>query len=370
MYSNVSIRNFRCFKEVKFEGLKRISLVTGKNDVGKTSCLEAIFLLIGGFNPALPFTINALRGVESLSPNAQEQWGWLFYNRDTTQVIEILGTMPGRGGEDLLRVHLGTQKQFEVLSKGEQELNVNISGTRGGVGSDATIPSSSIAVQPRDLILEFTEHQGRFLTSRAAVGPDGKITIEQPQQNQFRPGAFLATRVRTASEDANRFSQLKVSKRDHEVVDSLRTVEPKVRDLTILVQGGHSVIHADMEGIGLVPMPMLGEGIGRLLSLTLAILTTPGGIVLVDEIENGLHHSVLSKVWKGLGFAAAQTDTQLIATTHSGECLAAAHRAFSASRDYDFSVIQLFRLPHGIQSRVLYRKQIEAALSGDIDLRS
>ncbi len=152
------------------------------------------------------------------------------------------------------------------------------------------------------------------------------------------------------------------------MVEALKAIEPNIRDLTILVSGG-PIIHADMAGIGLVPMPLLGDGVGRLLSLTLAILTTPGGTLLVDEIENGVHHSALLKVWKGLASAAAQAQTQLVATTHSGECLTAAHQAFSEDPEYDLSVIQLFRLPDGIQGRVLDRKHIEAAIAGQIDLR-
>ncbi len=132
MYSKLTIQNFRCFKKLEVEGLKRINLVTGINDVGKTSFLEALFLLVGGFNPAVPLRLNALRGLEGVIPNSQEQWGWLFYNHDTNQAIEIFGRLGG-DGEDLLRVHLGTPKEFEQLSKGQQELRVSASDTQGGL---------------------------------------------------------------------------------------------------------------------------------------------------------------------------------------------------------------------------------------------
>jgi hypothetical protein len=368
MYSKLTIRNFRCFKELKIEGLKRINLITGMNDVGKTSCLEALFLLIGGYNPALPLKLNVLRGLGGITPNSQEQWGWLFYNRDTAHAIEIFGSLAERG-EDALRIHLGSRKEFELLSKGEQELRANVSGTRADLKPSAELPATTISVEPSDLILDFSEHRGRSLVSRVSIGADGSITTEQPKKNEFRPGVFLASGTRRAAEDADRFSQLKISKRDSEVVGVLRAIEPDIRDLTILVRGGESIIHADVAGVGLVPMPMLGEGVGRLMSLTLAILATKAGLVLVDEIENGLHHSVLPKIWKGLGVAATRAETQLVATTHSAECLRAAHQAFSENSEYPLSVIQLFRLPDGVQGRVLDRKQIEAAIAGDIDLR-
>ena len=54
----------------------------------------------------------------------------------------------------------------------------------------------------------------------------------------------------------------------------------------------------------LIPLPVMGEGMTKIASLVLAIATAKGGIVLVDEIENGLHHSVLPKVWETVDRAA------------------------------------------------------------------
>ena len=71
----------------------------------------------------------------------------------------------------------------------------------------------------------------------------------------------------------------------------------------------------------------MGEGMTRLARIVLAISSSPKGVVLVDEIENGLHHSVLGKVWKVVELAARQLGTQVFATTHSFECVQAARRA-------------------------------------------
>jgi hypothetical protein len=49
--------------------------------------------------------------------------------------------------------------------------------------------------------------------------------------------------------------------------------------------------------------------------------------------------------------------------------LRAAHNSFIDRQTYDFSVIQLFRVQSGVQGRVLDREHIEAAISGNIDLR-
>ena len=84
----------------------------------------------------------------------------------------------------------------------------------------------------------------------------------------------------------------------------LRLLEPRLRRLAVLVTGDIPVIHGDI-GIGrMMPISMMGEGTGRLLSILLAMANAPGGTVLIDEIENGLHHSVLAPVWHALAQAA------------------------------------------------------------------
>ena len=70
---------------------------------------------------------------------------------------------------------------------------------------------------------------------------------------------------------------------------------------------------------------------------------------MVDEIENGIHHSVMEKVWKAVGAFARSYDVQLFATTHSYECIGAAYRAFESDEEDD---LRLYRIQH---SRDKYR---------------
>ncbi len=94
----------------------------------------------------------------------------------------------------------------------------------------------------------------------------------------------------------------------------------------------------------MIPVPYMGEGIGRLLSILLAIANARGGVALIDEIENGLHYSVQKQVWQAIAHAARQNDVQVFATTHSYECINAAYEAFASSEPYDFALHRLDRI--------------------------
>ena len=64
MFKNLRIRNFRAFGDLEIPRLGRINLVTGKNNSGKTSLLEALFLLCGAGNPQVALNANAFRGID------------------------------------------------------------------------------------------------------------------------------------------------------------------------------------------------------------------------------------------------------------------------------------------------------------------
>lgn len=75
----------------------------------------------------------------------------------------------------------------------------------------------------------------------------------------------------------------------------------------------------------------------------------------MDAVENGLHRSVLEPFWTGIAEHAGILGVQVCATTHSHECLEAAHAACSKRKNYDVAVIQLFRQDNGAGGRVLDR---------------
>lgn len=71
----------------------------------------------------------------------------------------------------------------------------------------------------------------------------------------------------------------------------------------------------------------------RLLGLALALVHARGGELLVDEIDTGLHHTVMEKMWHLVLESAERLDTQVFATTHSSDCWTSLARVLEARRD-------------------------------------
>jgi AAA15 family ATPase/GTPase len=80
MFKSVRIQNFRQFRDLKLDGLAQINLITGANDTGKTSLLEALALLLSPTAPEIVRTIANIRGIDTIGVEGPDAWGWIFHD--------------------------------------------------------------------------------------------------------------------------------------------------------------------------------------------------------------------------------------------------------------------------------------------------
>ena len=98
----------------------------------------------------------------------------------------------------------------------------------------------------------------------------------------------------------------------------------------------------------------------RLLTLAILLTTVKGGILLVDEIDTGLHYSVLADMWKLVIATAIKNDIQVFATTHSLDCLRGLNEACERNPEFASEV-----------STQTIDRNLDVAIAGDAtDLRS
>ncbi len=354
MFTSLSVRNFRVFGALRVVGLSRVNLIVGRNNVGKTSLLEALFLLSGGGNPQMALNSNVIRGAAenvtiSGPPNTLRETYWkpMFFGLDTGTTIEIDGQHTEHGSLGL-RILLEWPNVIELP-----------------LGTSGTIPVSNGAGEP-PLVFSFTN--GVKGGAEGRIRFDGSsIKVDQPRAAPPVDAVILSTRLVSHHEDVTRLGRLRTRKQGDLVVKALQIVEPGLRGVEDSFASGAPMIWGDIGLSELVPLAMMGEGMVRLARLVLAIVNTPGGLVLVDEIEMGLHHTVLADVWRAVGETARRFDAQVVATTHSYECAQAAHQAFG-----DNSEFCLHRLEAGEDGNccVTYGPaDIEAAVRHDLEIR-
>jgi hypothetical protein len=352
----MSIKNFRCFEELHIEPLARINLLAGKNNVGKTALLEALFLHLGPHNPELPLRLSTQRGIERYKVDPLELWGWNFRAKDISQAIMLSSTDHG-----------GVPR---VVSLRLDRPQSQTSTARRLSGADTELSPASLSTTSTALELVIESRIGRSKARRSKAAVEGAEIKNYPSGAPANSTAyFLGTRVRIASEVAEQFSRLDAVGRQDEIIRPLRLLEPRLKRLALLVHGGVSMLHGDIGIAELVPLPLMGEGMVRLLSILLAITAAKDGVVLVDEVENGIHYSGQENVWRAIDAATSRSNVQLFASTHSLECIRAAHSAFGRSDSDEFRLFRLGQSRNGIEAFAFSRDELDTALQTDLEVR-
>ena len=345
MLERLHIRNYRVFNDLKIDLLSRINLIAGKNNSGKTSLLEAIFLLSGGGNPKA--AIHS-RGIGSdLGPATGETlWKLMFSELDIDRSIEITG-------------HYKTLGQLTLKISLEQPRTTEISlGRTGGAYSNSDAYEWA-------LVFRYTDPKGQHFESRMQRKKD-TFEIKPIPFNLAFEAMILPSEIEDPQESARLLGRLRKHKQGQVLLEALQVIEPRLQSIEDNSSSGTPMIWGDIGLPELIPLSAMGEGMTRIAGLILAIASTPGGVVLADEIENGLHHSVLPEVWKVVYTAAKQFNTQVFATTHSFECVEAARKALGADG------FLLHRLEaNGTENRcVTYEpEEIDVALRHNLEIR-
>ena len=117
------------------------------------------------------------------------------------------------------------------------------------------------------------------------------------------------------------------------------------------------------------PLGSMGEGIKRLLVLAMNLIQSAGGYLLVDEIDTGLHYSVMVKMWKLVIETARRLDIQVFATSHSLDCIQALAELYENEPDVRDD-ISLHRIQRGAEAGIRYSAdEILAAARERIEVR-
>ena len=317
MFESLKIRNYRVFEDLEMSGLHRVNLIAGRNNTGKTSLLEAVFLLCGAGNPRLGANGNVLRatdfGPEAALRPLEIIWKNMFHALDVDRPIKIEGVHDEHGA---LRLEISLEAW-----QGSSEISSN---------SFDSAPTTQIS-NGRALTFRYRDHRH---ADEARVGQVRMVTegleVNQPDTDSPMGVRVVFSRTGDVQDDAELLGDLRLRKHGDFLLDALRIIEPKLASVEVVYMGGMPMIWGDIGLSELVPLPAMGEGMTRLARIVLGMSSVPGGVLLVDEVENGIHHSAMVEAWKAIGHAAERFDTQVFATTHSFECIEKAVEAFSA----------------------------------------
>ena len=350
---NIDIKNFRGIDHLRIDDFSRVNVFLGQNSSGKSSVLECILLLMGMSNPDLPQAINAIR---SRSFSNFADLGYLFHNYDLKMKPEIAAEL-----FDEAKRHLSLEMTYTFDEKSQS------------IVQDGHILTSETKTFLNTLRMAFDIESGQNKTSYECgitVNPQGLISNKKMAEGYLEKisVAFISSDL-AAGNPANDLIELTKRKKKDIVTERLQYFDNRITTLEIL----NNVAYVGLEGIDqLLTVNMQGDGLRRYLNIVAASANPVNNILLIDEIENGLHYSAYKKLWEAIFALAVGTNKQIFVTTHSKETIQKLNLMLTEHQEY-LQEMRLYTIANTLKKGHQAYKYTYDGLSGacenDVELR-
>ncbi|MEN9435279.1 MAG: hypothetical protein RLZZ422_2868 [Pseudomonadota bacterium] len=331
---NIKIENFKCFENLEINGFKRLNLIGGKNNVGKTALLEALELLVKSVN-SNALALNALNLIRRRRGRDRVLDFDLSYKDQSSLIITTYNKM----------VMISKPNQMDLF-----ELSDSETGFIFRVNED-------VVVVPFDRFV----HRSLPLVMRDASFIDSI------------PVSFIKSSKLDEEEVAALYGSIIEVGKEGFLDDSLSAFDSSIVAFKIVPteRATQAKVKTKMRD-KLVSLNSLGEGVNRYIAILCAIWASQDGYLFIDEIENGIHYTNYPKLWQLIFQASAQANCQVFVTSHSKECITAFNNTQLLETNKDSgSYFELFYSQKKQRISAAYRdaEQLEYALNHNEDIR-
>jgi putative AbiEii toxin of type IV toxin-antitoxin system/AAA ATPase-like protein len=327
MLSYVEVENFRGFERFRLAGLSRVNLLVGENNCGKSSLLEAVHFLASGGDLSVLLGRARDRGEYALADNRDRvrpvvTHFFLGHELRLGNRLRVVGAQPLEGisvwVEDAFDMDLerGASRDLQKpLFHNSIRRWVELALCIGAEGQSTeqkfvALPMSETGVIHEDAIRSYSR------SSRQDHDRRRPVMLVSPESLDSGPMSSI-------------WDQVLMDGREAEAVEALRILENRLTGIFFLASGSkygraddNPMIVVQLEGQKpRVPLGSYGDGMRRLLALSLALIQCGDGVLLIDEIDTGLHYSIMAKMWHLVVAAARRANIQVFATTHSSDCV-------------------------------------------------
>ena len=310
----VEIRRFRGLSELDLDGLGSFNVLLGANDVGKTSVLEALFLLTGFANLSLPLQIQRWR---SLPIDRFEHFEALFHQLDPDQPIELVAHSAGTIVRRTVRIS-APYTEIELDSDAPASPGGGNGGTRASAGVGPAGGQSSSLVSGRRRLLRYDvtlqPSDGDAASFSAMLRLQGDA-IQVKQTAEPVADVALSARYMTpgVGYDGAVIGDLIVRKEAARLVKFLKVLNPRIRDLG----ASGDLVYLDIGLERMIPLNVFGSGMVRAASILSHCMLGNERLLFLDELENGLHHAAVRPLLEALLALSRDQGMQVFVSTHS-----------------------------------------------------
>ncbi len=368
MLTGVEITNYRGFQSYQMEGLAQVNLLVGKNNSGKTALAEAVHLVMAGGDPTVLSEAAHRRGEMTSSEDGRlyPDLSHFFHGHEICSDSSF--SIRSDDGFPKITVRLiPLEEDPSLFSESHPDEEFETPPTYGVMIEGAAGFGSEI----NDLGLS---ERGALIFNPRARGRQPVIGAGVP----LRPILFVPIDSVPSRRLVQLWKQAVLTSKKDEVVGAMQLIADSIHDIVFLPSEGVSrsasgprdwyVVTTDYGKP--IPLGSFGDGVRRLMILALSLSQVGGGTLLVDEIDTGLHYSVMADMWKLVVKKAVESNVQVFATTHSWDCIEALS-LFCETELSLMSRVAIHKIDRAIPHSVAFSgESIVRMVKSDIDPRS
>lgn len=363
---SLSVQGLRGIEDLSIPRLGRVTLLAGRNGVGKTTVLDAVRIHASRARPAVLSAL--LVGRDEIAAGKDEDGGRmslsdgraLFFGRDTSGDARIaIGPLDG---PDQLQIRVAS------LSGEPDSLSKTLLGKLKGGDTRVMKISFRDSVQllppgpqmfPRELM--------QLLASEASELPP-EVSCES-----LGPG------LPGSGELARLWDRITLTDDEDRVIRAVNLAMDEAAERVAVVgdSGGHGgqgpngrrVVVRIEDQSHPVPLKSLGDGAVRLLGVALALANSRDGFLLIDEAENGIHHAVQRDFWRMVLQTARDNNVQVLATTHGWDCVRGFAQAATELAAVEGVLVRLERRADRVRAIEYTENELAVAARDGVEVR-
>lgn len=367
--TSFEVQQYRAFDRLIIPHLGRVNLIVGKNNVGKSSLLEALWLFAQQGRPSV--LIDLLR--------ARDEFPRMYRPVDENEagskerMWDIRFLFCGR--EDL-------RENFKVISMGpvdapDERISLSIKWYAQEIDDQGTIRRRLITdpdkrAEGDPYIVTQTGINGTRLHRLDRI-MGGRYALVANTDVGAIPSRLIRANGLTSNEVAQLWDNVALTDLEESVVEALHIIAPEVKRLSFLGSQDKNygrIPVARIEGFSEpVSLRSMGEGMNRILGMALALVNSKNGVLLIDEIESGLHYTVQADIWRLIFQIAYRLSVQVFATTHSWDCIEAFQKAAVEDIKEEGLLIRLERKETEIGATLFNERRLSIATREQIEVR-
>jgi energy-coupling factor transporter ATP-binding protein EcfA2 len=370
-FIQVEIDGFRGLRSLNLDGLGRVNILVGRNNSGKTSVLEALSILCQPQNPYEWLSMVRRRDFGGLDESIVQSLRWCFTQSTALTEPEMLieaackfkcngkfelrelsvnySEFLGEPSPDEIRRNFSHRRRLTTYSPNEGIM------MRGAELEHLPVWLQSSIMNEKTRILKVWENSLPLRRYLNGVKIDSKT---------LTPYSYQLNRMQVQSQSNQIFKNDSPS-----VLELLKDFDADVEGIDMAsFSGGRTAIYINHRKLGVAPLSVFGDAMRRavLLAATLPSIKE-GGVLLIDEVEVGIHVGALTNVFKWLVDAARKLKIQIFVTTHSLEALDALISTTPKKTEDDIVAFHLTQTEEGTQCKrfsgdLLHRLRFERGL--------